>query len=45
MIRLILVDENLMLLQIHLAVNFGLDPSTIASFFLFFRVTPKSNAP
>ena len=33
MVRLILVDENLMLLQIHLAVNFDLDLSTITNFF------------
>ena len=36
MVRLILADENLMLLQIHLAVNFDLDLSTIA-FFSFFQ--------
>ena len=37
MVRLILVDENLILLQIHLAVNFDLDLSTISFFFLFFQ--------
>ena len=42
MVRLV-AEENLMLLQMHLAVNFDLDLSTITNF--FFRVIPKSNAP
>ena len=37
MVRFIAADENLMLLQIHLAVKFDVDLSTIASFFLFFQ--------
>ena len=46
MVRLIVAEENLMLLYIHLAVNFDLDLSTITNLFLFFfRVIPKSNAP
>ena len=35
MVRLIVADENLMLLQMHVAVNFDLDLCTIANFFLF----------
>ena len=30
-----ITDENFMLLQIHVAVNFDLDLSTVAIFFLF----------
>ena len=33
MVRLVVADENLMLLQIRLAVNFDLDLSSIAIFF------------